>query len=279
MAGGVLYVVATPIGNLEDLTLRALRVLREVDLIAAEDTRHTRLLLSRHGISGPVTSYYDAVERARAPGIVEKLKAGARVALVSDAGTPGIADPGYHLVRGALAAGVPVVPVPGPSALTALVSVAGFPAERFVFEGFLPSRPGPRAGRLAALAHEPRALVFFEAARRLAPFLAAAEAALGDREAAVARELTKRHEEILRGTLSDLRERVARRASLRGEVTVLVTGAAEAEPAHDVASIDEELRAGRAAGRGLRELAAEIARRTGMSRREVYRRGLALERG
>src|SRR6184192_502859 len=279
MAGGVLYVVATPIGNLEDLTLRALRVLREVDLIAAEDTRHTRVLLSRHGISRPVTSYYDAVERARAPGIVEKLRAGASVALVSDAGTPRIADPGYHLVRGALEAGIPVVPVPGPSAVTALVSVAGFPAERFVFEGFLPTRPGPRAARLAALAREPRALVFFEAARRLAAFLAAAEAALGDREAAVARELTKRHEEILRGTLSDLRERVARRASLRGEVTVLVTGAAEAEPAHDVASIDEELRAGRAAGRGLRELAAEIARRTGMSRREVYRRGLALERG
>src|SRR5437762_1649022 len=176
MAGGVLYVVATPIGNLEDLTLRALRVLREVDLIAAEDTRHTRVLLSRHGISRPVTSYYDAVERARAPGIVEKLKAGARVALVSDAGTPGIADPGYHLVRGALAAGIAVVPVPGPSALTALVSVAGFPAERFVFEGFLPSRPGPRAARLAALVREPRALLFFEAARRLAAFLAAAEA-------------------------------------------------------------------------------------------------------
>src|SRR5213076_3127547 len=168
-----------------------------------------------------------------------------------DAGTPGLADPGYHLVRGALAAGIAVVPVPGPSAPTALVSVAGFPAERLVFE----------------------------AARRLAAFLAAAEAALGDRQAALARELTKRHEEILRGTLSDLRERVARRASLRGEVTVLVAGAAEAEPAHDVASIDEELRAGRAAGRGLRELAAEIARRTGMSRREVYRRGLALERG
>jgi len=279
VAAGTLYVVATPIGNLEDVTLRALRVLREVDLIAAEDTRRTRTLLGRHGIARPLTSYYDAVERARAPAIVARLQAGASVALVSDAGTPGIADPGYHLVRGALAAGVPVVPVPGPSALTALVSVAGFPAERFVFEGFLPSRPGPRAARLAALAHEPRALVFFEAARRLAPFLAAAEAALGDREAALARELTKRHEEILRGSLSELRERVARRASLRGEVTVLVAGAPEAEPARDVASIDEELRAGRAAGRGLRELAAEIARRTGMSRREVYRRGLALERG
>src|SRR5437899_10580123 len=248
MPGGVLYVVATPIGNLEDVTLRALRVLREVDLIAAEDTRHTRVLLSRHGISRPLTSYYDAVERARAPAIVEKLKAGARVALVSDAGTPGIADPGYHLVRGAVAAGVPVVPGPGPWAGTALVSVAGLPADRFVFEGFLPSRPGPRGERLAALARESRAIVFFEAGRRLAAFLAAAHAALGDREAAVARELTKRHEEMPRATLSDLRERVARRASLRGEVTVSVTFEAVAAPAHDVAPLDEELRAARAAG-------------------------------
>jgi len=210
MPDGVLYVVATPIGNLEDVTLRALRVLREVDLIAAEDTRRTRILLTRHGIERPLTSYYDAVERRRAPLIVERLKAGASVALVSDAGTPGLADPGYHLVRGALAAGVPVVPIPGPSALTALVSIAGLPADRFLFEGFLPTRTGARAARLAALAGEPRALVFFEAARRLAAFLAAAEAALGDREAVIARELTKRHEEVLRGTLAHLGERIAR---------------------------------------------------------------------
>src|SRR5438093_5398343 len=177
MPDGVLYVVATPIGNLEDVTLRALRVLREVDLIAAEDTRRTRTLLGRHGIARPLTSYYDAVERRRAPLIVERLKAGASVALVSDAGTPGIADPGYHLVRGALAAGVPVVPVPGPSALAALVSVAGLPADRFVFEGFLPSRAGPRAARLRALAREPRAIVFFEAGRRPAAVPAAAPAA------------------------------------------------------------------------------------------------------
>src|SRR5207237_8098608 len=140
-------------------------------------------------------------------------------------------------VRGGLAAGIAVVPVPGPSAPTALVSVAGFPAERFVFEGFLPSRPWPRAARLAALAREPRALLFFEAARRLAAFLAAAEAALGDREAAVARELTKRHEEILRGTLSDLRERVARRAALRGGAPVLAAGAPHAEPGLAVAAL------------------------------------------
>jgi len=278
MAGGVLYVVATPIGNLEDLTLRALRVLREVDLIAAEDTRHTRVLLSRHGISRPVTSYYDAVERARAPGIVEKLKAGARVALVSDAGTPGIADPGYHLVRGALAAGVPVVPVPGASAVTALVSVAGLAAERFVFEGFLPSRPGPRGARLAALASEPRAIVFFEAGRRLAAFLAAAHAALGERDAVIARELTKRHEEILRGTLGELAARVASRERVRGEVTVLVGARMAPEVTATAVDLDARIRAARAAGRSVADLATEIGRETGVSRRVVYRRALALER-
>src|SRR2546426_460158 len=200
MAGGVLYVVATPIGNLEDLTLRALRVLREVDLIAAEDTRHTRVLLSRHGISRPVTSYYDAVERARAPGIVEKLKAGARVALVSDAGTPGIADPGYHLVRGALAAGVPVVPVPGASAVAALVSVAGLAA------------------------------------------------------------------------------RVASMERVRGEVTVLVGARMAPEVTATAVDLDARIRAARAAGRSVADLATEIGRQIGVSRRVVYRRALALER-
>jgi len=278
MPGGVLYIVATPIGNLEDVTLRALRVLREVDLIAAEDTRHTRLLLSRHGISGPVTSYYDAVERARAPGIVEKLKAGARVALVSDAGTPGIADPGYHLVRGALAAGVPVVPVPGPSAVTALVSVAGLAAERFVFEGFLASRPGPRGPRLAALASEPRAIVFFEAGRRLAAFLAAAHAALGERDAVVARELTKRHEDIMRGTLGELAARVATMERVRGEVTVLVAARGAGEAPVAGIDLDARIRAARAAGRRVAELATEIAAETGVARRVVYKRALELAR-
>jgi 16S rRNA (cytidine1402-2'-O)-methyltransferase len=276
MSEGVLYVIATPIGNLEDVTLRALRVLREVDLIAAEDTRRTRILLAHHGIRRPVTSYYDAVERRRAPVLVERLEAGAAVALVSDAGTPGIADPGYHLVRAALAAGVRVVPIPGPSAVTALVAVAGLPAERFLFEGFLPPRAGARAARLAALAHERRALVFFESARRLEAFLDAAHAALGDREAVVARELTKRHEEFLRGTLRELRDRAAASGRLRGEVTVLVAGAT-GEPPLDQADVDDQIRAGRAAGRSVGDVATEIARRTGRPRREVYRRALVLE--
>jgi 16S rRNA (cytidine1402-2'-O)-methyltransferase len=188
MPGGVLYVVATPIGNLEDVTLRALRVLGEVDLIAAEDTRRTRTLLVRHGIRRPLTSYYDAVERQRAPAIVERLRQGASVALVSDAGTPGIADPGYHLVRCALEAGIPVVPIPGPSAVTALVSVAGLPADRFVFEASSRASRAREDGcvrsrRAARLVFRPRGGRRLPRRRR---------AALGDRAAVVAREITKR---------------------------------------------------------------------------------------
>ena len=207
------------------------------------------------------------------------MKAGASVALVSDAGTPGIADPGYHLVRGALASGIPVVPIPGPSAVTALVSVAGLPADRFVFEGFLPTRAGARAARLAALAGEPRALVFFEAARRLAAFLAAAETALGDREATIARELTKQHEELLRGTLGDLAERIGRVERLRGEVTVVIAGAPAGERQVDDAELDERIRAARAAGESAAGIAATLARETGRPRREIYRRAMTLARG
>ena len=272
--------VATPIGNLDDVSVRALRVLASVDLIAAEDTRRTLTLLRHHGISRPLTSYYDAVERERAPRIVEKLRQGARVALVSDAGTPGVADPGYHLVRGAVAAGVPVVPIPGPSAVMALVSVAGLPAERFVFEGFLPTRRGPRRQRLAAVATEPRALVFLEAARRLPDFLALAVELLGDREAVIGRELTKLHEELLRGRLPELYTRVAARAALKGEVTVVIAGApASVELTEPSDEVDAAIRAALAAGRGTRELSAEIARRTGRARRDVYRRALVLRGG
>jgi 16S rRNA (cytidine1402-2'-O)-methyltransferase len=279
LPGGVLYVVATPIGNLEDVTLRALRILREVDLVAAEDTRRTRVLLMRHGIDKPMTSYHDVVERSRAPRIVERLLAGASVALVSDAGTPGIADPGYHLVRGAVAAGIPVVPIPGASAVAAIVSVAGLPADRFVFEGFLPTRPGPRLVRLTSLAREPRALVFLEAARRLDAFFGAAVQALGDREAVVARELTKLHEEILRGRLTELRPRLDRGTTLKGEVTVLVAGAPESETPVDAVSIEERLRVAQARGLSVRDAVAEVARETGRPRRDVYRTALSLKDG
>jgi 16S rRNA (cytidine1402-2'-O)-methyltransferase len=272
---GVLYVVATPIGNLEDVTLRALRVLAEVDLIAAEDTRRTAILLRHHGISTRQVSYYDAIERRRTPELVERMRAGARVALVTDAGTPGVADPGYHLVCGAVRAGIPVVPVPGASAVTALVSVAGLPVDRFAFEGFLPARAAARTARLRGLAAEPRAMVFLEAGRRLPAFLRDAEAALGDREAVIGRELTKVHEEQLRGRLSELRARVEAGEPVRGEVTIVVAGAAAADAvAPD--TLDAAIREALASGESIRDVSAAIAVRLGLSRREVYRRALAL---
>ena len=271
MAGGVLYVVATPIGNLEDVTLRALRVLREVDLIAAEDTRRTRILLQRHGIDRPLTSYHDAVERDRAPALVEKLRQGQRIALVSDAGTPGIADPGYHLVRGAVAAGIPVVPIPGPSAVAAVVSVAGIPVERFVFEGFLPSRTAARRSRLRELAAETRAVVFLEAPGRLAACLADLESTLGDRDIVIGRELTKLHEELVRGRISTVRKHVSAMGRVRGECVIVVGGrSAEEMPADD--DVETRIVALHREGLGTREIAARLARDTGRTRRELYRR-------
>jgi 16S rRNA (cytidine1402-2'-O)-methyltransferase len=272
---GVLYVVATPIGNLEDITLRAVRVLAEVDLIAAEDTRRTKVLLRQHGIVKPLVSYHDAVERRRAPDLVERLRAGESVALVSDAGTPMIADPGYHLVREAIAAGIRVVPIPGASAVSALVSVAGLPVHRFAFEGFPPKSPAARATRLRELAAEPRALVFLEAGRRLPGFLAAAELAFGDREAVIGRELTKLHEEVLRGRVAELRARVGS-APVRGEVTVIIAGAPETPAGTGADALDAAIREALGTGRGVRELSEELARRLGRPRREVYRRALAL---
>ncbi len=275
MPAGVLYVVATPIGNLEDVTLRALRVLREVDLVAAEDTRRTQVLLRHHGIAKPLVSYHDAVERRRAPDLVERLRAGESVALVSDAGTPVIADPGYHLVREAVAAGIRVVPIPGASAVSALVSVAGVPVHRFTFEGFPPKSAAARTTRLRELAREPRALVFLEAGRRLPGFLAAAALAFGDREAVIGRELTKLHEEVLRGRLSELRARVGGEP-VRGEVTVVIAGAAEDAGEVPTAALDDAIREALDAGRGVRELSEELAERFGCARRDVYRRALGL---
>lgn len=201
-APGVLYVVATPIGNLEDLSPRAVRVLREVDRIAAEDTRRTVNLLRHLGIETPVTSYFDAVESRKAPALVAEIVAGKSLALVSDAGTPLVSDPGFRLVRAAIDAGIRVVPVPGATALATLLSVAGLPCERFVFEGFLPAKPGKRRKRLEALRDEPRTVVVYESPHHVLRTLGEIAELLGDREIVVGRELTKLHEEIVRGRVS-----------------------------------------------------------------------------
>lgn len=224
--------VATPIGHLEDITLRALRVLRGVDLVAAEDTRRTRLLLGHYGIATPCVSYFEHNKHRRGPELVDRLRAGGRVALVTDAGTPGISDPGFHLVRLCREAGVPVVPVPGPSALAAALSAAGVPADRFVFEGFLPHRPGRRLARLEALVGLGRPVVLYESPHRLAATLGALEALCGEAEVVLARELTKQFEEFRRGTPAELRA-WAEALGVRGEVTLVVNprpGRSPAEP-------------------------------------------------
>ena len=220
---GRLFVVGTPIGNLEDITLRALRVLGEVSAIACEDTRQTVKLLNRYGIKKPLISYFQPREGQRVPEIIRLLKAGGDVALVSDAGTPGISDPGFPLIREALKEGLAVIPIPGPAAVTAALSAAGLPTHRFLFVGFPPPKAVALRKFLEALRPESATLVFYLPTRKFATFLAAVIEVLGDRRVVVARELTKVHEEFIRGTASELMAAIGSRM-LKGEATVLVEG-------------------------------------------------------
>jgi 16S rRNA (cytidine1402-2'-O)-methyltransferase len=271
---GILYVVATPIGNLEDLSPRAARILGEADLIACEDTRHTAHLLAACGIRTPTISYFEHNEDRRTPELLGRLGMGATIALVSDAGTPAISDPGYRLVHAALEAGVRVVALPGPSAAIAALSIAGLPTDRFVFEGFLPQRDGPRLQHLKALAREPRTMVFYEAARRLADTLAAMVEVFGsDRQAAIVREITKAFEETIRGTLAELQARIAD-AEPRGEITLIVAGAPAAPTSADSATSGVTLELLREAGLSLKQASAVIAKLTGASRRDIYQSAL-----
>ena len=273
--GGCLYLVATPIGNLEDVSLRALRVLKEVDFIACEDTRETAKLLSHYGISKRSLSYHEHNEVMRAAEIMLELEEGARVALVSDAGTPGISDPGYHLVTLAIRHSIPVVPVPGPTAFSAALVASGLPSDRFHFLGFLPPKRAQRRKVLQALAKEQATLVFYEAPHRIAESLADMAATLGDRHAVLAREVTKMHEEFLRGLLPDV-AREAKQRALRGEITVLV-GPPEKGARHKPAARVPSLRA-RVEGLQRRKkldfkaALKAVARQLGMSRSEAYRK-------
>jgi 16S rRNA (cytidine1402-2'-O)-methyltransferase len=226
---GTLFVVATPIGNLEDLTLRALRVLREVDLVACEDTRRTRALLTHYDVHTPTTSYFEHNKLTKGPQILRQIQDGRSVALVTDAGTPGISDPGMLLVREARAAGIPVVPVPGPSAVAAALSAAGMPADRFVFEGFPPVKPGRRLNRLKALAALETTIVLYESPHRIVATLQAVREAFGDVPVVVARELTKQFEEIVTATPSAHLERLAA-APPRGEFTLVIPAPRRREP-------------------------------------------------
>lgn len=221
-----LYLVATPIGNLSDITLRALETLAAADLVACEDTRVTRVLLERYGIRRRMTAYHEHNEAEAAPRLVAAVAEGKSVALASDAGTPLVSDPGFRLVRAAVAAGIRVVPIPGASALTTLLAAAGLPCERFVFEGFLPAKPGKRRKRLEALRDEPRTVVLYESVHHVLRTLREIEEVLGDRPAALGRELTKLHEEILRGRVSELRAALER-GTPKGEFVIAIAAAAD----------------------------------------------------
>lgn len=272
-----LYLVATPIGNLGDITLRALEVLKGVDLIACEDTRVTGKLLGHYGIRAEMFPYHDhSGEEARAA-LLARLGSGGRVALVSDAGTPLLSDPGYKLTRAAAAAGIAIVPVPGASAALAALQVSALPPDRFLFAGFLPPKSGARRHAIAALAAVPATLVFYETGPRLAAALADLAAVLGPRPAAVARELTKLFEEVKRGTLADLAAAYRDAPVPKGEIAVVVGAPAADAPADDV-DVDRLIET--AMGfLTLRDAATAVAEATGMPRKEIYRRALALTNG
>ncbi len=278
---GTLYLVATPLGNLEDITFRALRILREARVIAAEDTRHTRKLLNHFEIATPTMSYHEHSGQAGIATVLAALAEG-DVALVSDAGTPIISDPGAELIRATLAAGYPVVPIPGPSAVITALIASGLPASEFTFLGFLSRRPQERRAFLLSVSHEPRTLVIYEAPHRLRACLEDLLAVLGDREACLARELTKVHEQWLRGTLSVLQARYSGQDEPRGEFTLVIAGASQAsqsqiEEAPEMLAVRarDRLRELLAAGSGTRDAAAIAAHELGLPRREMYR--LALE--
>jgi len=269
--GGTLYVVATPIGNLDDITIRAIRVLKEVRLIAAEDTRRTRILLNAYQILTPLTSLYDRNEARKCGLLLARLQGGEDVAYVSDAGTPGISDPGYILVREAILRGIPVAPVPGASALIAALSVSGLPMDSFVFHGFLPSKSTMRRQLLASLLEEERTLIFYESPRRLLSSLHDIEELLGGREVVVSREMTKIYEEFLRGTVSEVIAGLGE-GTVRGEVTLIVAGRIGETPNcsdEELLRRHEQLR--QEEGLSLRDIADRLAQETGVSRRRIYR--------
>jgi 16S rRNA (cytidine1402-2'-O)-methyltransferase len=273
--GGILYVVATPIGNPDDISARAIRTLGTVNLIACEDTRRTGQMLARHQIPTPTVSHYEHNEERRVPELVARLKAGEKIALVTDAGTPAISDPGFRLVRAALEAGMRVVAVPGASAVIAAISIAGIPTDRFTFEGFVPSRDAARSKAFEELRHEPRTMVFYEAARRLADTLSAMATAFGEsRDAAVVCEITKTYERTIRGTLGELERHFGTTPAL-GEIVIVVAGVPQQSDAENVViDAHEALEVLREAGLGLKRASGVVARLTGKRSREVYQDAL-----
>ncbi len=275
MPTGTLYIVATPIGNLEDITLRALRILKEVDLIAAEDTRHTRHLLDRYQIETPLTSYHDHNKEEKAPVLVARMLDGNSVALVSDAGTPGISDPGYFLINLAIDQDISVVPIPGATAAIAALSISGMPTDSFIFEGFLPAKRQARITRLKDLATEERTIIFYEAPHKIIRTIEDMIEIFGNRRAVITRELTKIHEETIRGPLLEIRQHLLA-GSIKGEFTVLVHGASEKPLPRDIDPSEYLKNLMLHRGLSKKEAIATAARELGMPKKDVYKESLKL---
>jgi 16S rRNA (cytidine1402-2'-O)-methyltransferase len=276
-ASGTLFVVATPIGNLEDITLRALSVLKAADLIAAEDTRKTAQLLKHFGIASTLISYHEHNEAVRAPQLVRRLQSGDSIALVTNAGTPGVSDPGYRLVAAASAAGIRVVPVPGALAAAAALSASGLPTDAFVFEGFLPRKSGKRLKRIQSLAAEPRTVILYESPQRIIALIGDLLQACGDRPAAMAREMTKIHEEFIRGRLSEVLKVLKGRAEIKGECTLIVAGRTEQEPS-SWETAREMIRTGLGRhSKGLSELVKDVAHAARLPRKAVYAEAMKIK--
>lgn len=270
LCAGALYIVATPIGNLADISLRALEILRKVDFIAAEDTRHTRRLLSHYDIGNNLISCHEHNEAERVHGIIEKLSSGMTGALATDAGTPTVSDPGYRLVNAAAAAGIRVIPIPGPSAAMTALCASGLPSDAFFFDGFLPSRSAKRRERMRVIAEIPGTLIFYESANRIIATLKDALDIFGDRDAVLAREMTKTHEEFIRGRISEILAEMQDRQAVKGEITLLVAPGV-AQKAADPSAIRELIIAGlKSKTAGASFLAKEISKTCGVSRQTVY---------
>lgn len=275
-----LYVVTTPIGNLADITLRALTVLARVELIAAEDTRHTRRLLAAHQIDNQLISYHEHNERQRAEMLAERLGQGAAIAIVSNAGTPTVSDPGYRLVQAAVARNIPVFPIPGVSAAVTALSVSGLPSDQFTFIGFPVRKKNKRIEQLRALARLPHTLIFYQSPQRLLEFVRELQETLGDRPAVLGREMTKVHEEFVRGSLSHILAVLAQREAIKGECTLLVAGAASDTPdAVDAEDMDQAILDALQAGTlSLKDLAKALAVRFNTGRKQIYDRALVLQK-
>ncbi len=275
MKTGTLYIVATPIGNLEDITLRAIRVLKEADLIAAEDTRHTKHLLDRYQIETQLTSYHDHNKEEKAPVLVSRMLEGRSVALVSDAGTPGISDPGYFLINLAIDQKIPVVPIPGATAAIAALSISGLPTDSFVFEGFLPAKHMARLKRLQELSKEERTIIFYEAPHKIVKTIEDMLDIFGERRAVVTRELTKIHEEAIRGRLSEILKHV-QEGTIKGEFTIILHGAS-AEPLKNDIDTAEYLK-NLILHRGLskKEAISIAAEELGLPKKDVYKESLKI---